>query len=86
MSDHGNHHEAIYMVAESGAGRGVLSRRWKCGVTAPDADPWAYSGSGHQVESYLFDLSHNPRELANLAGRTRVSSRHPSTLATSRGS
>ncbi len=60
--------EVFFQVSESEVGRGLRTPRWKYGVTAPDADPWSDAGAARYVESYLYDLHHDPHELANLAG------------------
>ena len=67
--DHGDwRDEVFFQVSESEVGRGLRTPRWKYGVTAPDADPWSDAGAARYVESYLYDLDHDPHELANLAG------------------
>ncbi|MDZ7799419.1 MAG: DUF4976 domain-containing protein [Trueperaceae bacterium] len=60
--------EVFFQVSESEVGRGLRTPRWKYGVTAPDADPWHDPGAERYVESYLYDLTHDPHELFNLAG------------------
>jgi arylsulfatase A-like enzyme len=61
--------ELFFQISESEVGRGVRTRRWKYGVTAPDADPWTEAHADRYVEAYLFDLEHDPYELDNLVGQ-----------------
>ena len=61
--------ELFFQVSESEVGRGLRTPRWKYGVSAPHADPWEDATSGHYVESYLYDLQHDPYELFNLIGQ-----------------
>ena len=61
--------ELFYQVSESEVGRGVRTRRWKYGVTAPDADPWHDAHAERYAEAYLYDLEHDPYELDNLIGQ-----------------
>ena len=61
--------EVFFQISESEVGRGLRTRRWKYGVTAPDADPWNDAGAERYVESYLYDLEHDPHELFDLAGQ-----------------
>ncbi len=61
--------ELFFQISESEVGRGVRTRRWKYGVTAPDADPWNDAHATRYVEAYLYDLEHDPYELDNLIGQ-----------------
>lgn len=58
--------EAFVQVSESEVARAVRTRRWKYGVTAPQADPHADAGADRWVETYLYDLEADPSELTNL--------------------
>ncbi|MDR1635862.1 MAG: sulfatase-like hydrolase/transferase [Treponema sp.] len=58
--------DVFIQISESQTGRAVRTRRWKYGVTAPDADGWKDRDSPVYVEQYLYDLEHDPHELANL--------------------
>lgn len=60
--------EAFVQVSESEVGRGIRTSRWMYYVTAPDADPWQDAAAERYVETALYDLSHDPYELDNLAG------------------
>ena len=60
--------DVFFQVSESEVGRGLRTRRWKYGVTAGGADPWNDPHAPSYVESYLYDLKHDPYELFNLAG------------------
>ena len=61
--------ELFFQISESEVGRGIRTQRWKYGVTAPDADPWNDPHASRYVESYLYDLEHDPYELDNLIGQ-----------------
>ncbi|OXM14383.1 sulfatase-like hydrolase/transferase [Paenibacillus herberti] len=60
--------DVFVQISESEVARAVRTKRWKYGVGAPGKDPFAYSGSDHYVETYLYDLYADPYELTNLAG------------------
>ena len=61
--------EIFFQVSESEVGRGLRTRRWKYGVVALDADPWNDPSADTYVESYLYDLEHDPHELFDLVGQ-----------------
>ncbi|TVR88843.1 MAG: DUF4976 domain-containing protein [Trueperaceae bacterium] len=61
--------ELFFQISESEVGRGLRTRRWKYGVSAPDADPWHDAHAERYVEAYLYDLEHDPYELDNLIGQ-----------------
>lgn len=63
------HNELFFQVSESEVGRGLRTRRWKYGVSAPEADPWNDAHASRYVEAYLYDLEHDPYELFNLIGQ-----------------
>ncbi|MGW2346884.1 sulfatase-like hydrolase/transferase [Streptomyces sp. NPDC001661] len=58
--------DVLVQVSESEVGRALRTPRWKYGVTAPDADPRHAAGSERYVDTYLYDLDADPRELTNL--------------------
>lgn len=58
--------EAFMQISESEVSRAIRTRRWKYGITAPEADPIRDSGSAQYVESHLYDLLSDPHELRNL--------------------
>ena len=60
--------EVFIQISESQVGRGVRTKRWKYGVSAPDKSGWKDSASDHYLEEYLYDLYADPYELANLIG------------------
>ncbi|HZG83681.1 sulfatase-like hydrolase/transferase [Paenibacillus sp.] len=60
--------DVFVQISESQVGRAVRTKRWKYGVTAPDADPLRDPGADRYVEEYLYDLHADPYELTNLAG------------------
>ena len=59
--------EAFVQVSESTFGRAVRTKRWKYGVTAPDAAP-TDRYAARFVEAHLYDLVSDPYELVNLVG------------------
>lgn len=61
--------EVFFQISESEIGRGIRTKRWKYGITAPDADAWNDAGAKRYVEAYLYDLQHDPYELFNLIGQ-----------------
>ncbi|MBW3624986.1 MAG: sulfatase-like hydrolase/transferase [Armatimonadetes bacterium] len=61
--------EVFIQVSESQVGRGLRTKRWKYGVTAPDKKGTQEPGSDTYVEQYLYDLERDPYERENLAGR-----------------
>jgi len=58
--------DLFFQISETETGRALRTQRWKYGVTADyhADDPC----SNTYTESYLYDLDHDPYELANLAG------------------
>ncbi|MEO0565500.1 MAG: arylsulfatase, partial [Chloroflexota bacterium] len=62
--------EIFVQVSEAEVARAIRTKRWKYGVTAPDADPINDAGSTEYVESYLYDLMADPYELDNRVGST----------------
>lgn len=60
--------EVLIQISESEVGRAVRTRRWKYGVTAPDADAWNVPGADRYTETYLYDLDADPHELVNRVG------------------
>ena len=60
--------DIFVQISESEVGRAVRTRRWKYGVSAPDADPWNERSASRYTESFLYDLDADPYELDNLAG------------------
>ncbi|MEQ8675113.1 MAG: sulfatase-like hydrolase/transferase [Aggregatilineales bacterium] len=62
--------EIFVQVSEAEVARAIRTKRWKYGVTAPDADPIHDSGSKEYIESYLYDLMADPYELDNRVGST----------------
>ena len=60
--------EVFVQISESQVGRCIRTRRWKYSVEAPGKDPWMDSCSDTYVETFLYDLEHDPHELVNLAG------------------
>ncbi len=59
--------EAFVQISAAELGRAIRTKRWKYGITAPDKHPSYDAGSEHYVETYLYDLEHDPHELTNLA-------------------
>jgi arylsulfatase A-like enzyme len=61
--------ELLVQISESQTARAARTRRWKYGVTAAadETDANACRASRY-VEEFLYDLEHDPYELANLAG------------------
>jgi arylsulfatase A-like enzyme len=60
--------DVLVQISESVVGRALRTRRWKYGVTAPDADPQRDAGATTYDETHLYDLETDPHELRNLAG------------------
>ncbi|TDD72601.1 arylsulfatase [Jiangella aurantiaca] len=60
--------DVFVQVSESEVGRVLRTSRWKYYVAAPGADPWRDAAADRYVESALYDLTHDPYELVNLAG------------------
>ncbi len=60
--------EVFIQISESQVGRAIRTSRWKYSVTAPNLSGSAVGGSDHYVETFLYDLSNDPYELANLIG------------------
>lgn len=60
--------DIFVQISESQLGRSIRTRRWKYSVEAPDRDPWNDSCSSRYVETFLYDLEHDPHELVNLIG------------------
>jgi len=60
--------EVFVQISEAETGRAIRTKRWKYGVTAPEADPIQDANATHYVERYLYDLYADPYELTNLAG------------------
>ena len=60
--------DLFIQISESQVGRAIRTRRWKYAVTAPDRHGGRDIGSDHYVEEFLYDLQHDPYELANLVG------------------
>ncbi len=60
--------ELFIQISEAEVGRAVRTQRWKYGVVAPGKDGLKDAGSDRYVESYLYDLQHDPYELTNLIG------------------
>jgi arylsulfatase A-like enzyme len=60
--------DVFVQISESQVGRAVRTRRWKYGVTAPEADGGRDAGAAHYVEECLYDLEADPYELTNLVG------------------
>lgn len=58
--------EVFIQISESQVGRAVRTSRWKYSVEAPDKDPINDSASDHYVETFLYDLEHDPWEQHNL--------------------
>lgn len=58
--------EVFIQISESQVGRAIRTRRWKYGVTAPDANGWREPSAARYVEGYLYDLQTDPYELENL--------------------
>ena len=58
--------EIFIQISESQVGRAVRTKRWKYSVEAPDKDPIQDSCSDHYVETFLYDLEHDPWEQHNL--------------------
>ena len=59
--------EVFVQVSEAVLGRAIRTHRWKYGVSAPDRDPREDSTSDRYVETWLYDLEHDPHERQNLA-------------------
>ena len=62
--------DVFVQISESQVGRCIRTRRWKYAVEALDRDPWNDSGADRYTETFLYDLEHDPHELANLVGYT----------------
>lgn len=62
--------DIFVQISESQIGRCVRTRRWKYSVEAVQGDPWNDRGSDQYVETFLYDLEHDPYELNNLVGYT----------------
>ena len=62
--------DVFIQISESQVGRAVRTKRWKYGVTAPEAHGWQDSDSAVYTEQYLYDLEHDPHEQTNLIGFT----------------
>ncbi|GAB3577433.1 sulfatase-like hydrolase/transferase [Amycolatopsis endophytica] len=62
----GGSDDVLVQISESEVGRALRTRRWKYGVTAPEADAWDDSASLSYVETSLYDLDTDPHELDNL--------------------
>jgi arylsulfatase A-like enzyme len=62
--------DVFIQISESQIGRAVRTKRWKYGVTAPDADGNKAPDSPGYVEQYLYDLEYDPHEQTNLIGFT----------------
>ena len=60
--------DLFIQISESQIGRAVRTRRWKYGVTALEGDPRKDPQADRYVEEFLYDLSSDPYELANLVG------------------
>ena len=60
--------DVFVQISESQVGRAVRTKRWKFGVTAPEAHAWQDSYSEVYFEQYLYDLEYDPHEQINLAG------------------
>jgi len=58
--------DLFVQISESQIGRALRTKRWKYGVTVPDADGSSAPGSPFYVEEYLYDLQADPYELTNL--------------------
>lgn len=65
--------EAFVQISESQIGRAIRTNRWKYAVSAPAEYGWRDglddAASDVYVERYLYDLSADPAERVNLAGR-----------------
>ena len=53
-------------ISESQVGRAIRTHRWKYAVEAPDKNAIWDSSSDHYVETFLYDLEHDPWEQCNL--------------------
>jgi len=60
--------EVFIQISESQVGRGLRTKRWKYGVTAPGKNGGEVPSSDVYVEQYLYDLQNDPHERENLAG------------------
>jgi len=60
--------DVFIQISESQIGRAVRTKRWKYGVTAPEAEDHKASDSAVYDEQYLYDLLHDPHEQVNLIG------------------
>ncbi|WP_432103570.1 sulfatase-like hydrolase/transferase [Streptomyces sp. bgisy091] len=58
--------DVLIQISESEVGRALRTSRWKYGVTAPHADPRHSARAERYVDTYLYDLDADPRELTNL--------------------
>lgn len=56
--------DVFVQISEAQVARAVRTKRWKYCVNAPNTDNQA--GAAHYVEEALYDLQHDPYELANL--------------------
>jgi arylsulfatase A-like enzyme len=56
-------------ISESQVGRAIRTDRWKYAVRAEDADGWHDDRAATYRETELYDLTADPYELTNLAGR-----------------
>ncbi|MFJ7625162.1 sulfatase-like hydrolase/transferase [Streptomyces sp. NPDC097595] len=64
----GRPEDVLIQISESEVGRALRTSRWKYGVTAPDADARHAARAERYVDTYLYDLDADPRELTNLVG------------------
>lgn len=60
--------DVFIQISESQVGRAIRTKRWKYSVSAPDRQGWQHAGSDTYTEEFLYDIQHDPYELANLIG------------------